>query len=100
MEKNKHNKWVNEVIGSADKIQRVKPRSDLFAKIESQIDSTNFKQIPIQRFRLSAAAAVLLLVLNGIAISSYYTNSQSDELSQEMDFTSAETLLTDYNLYP
>ena len=62
-------KWVDEVLAEAGQLPRSQPSPDLFAAIEERID-TAAVVLPLRRpkWRVAAAAAVLLLAINGFAI--------------------------------
>ncbi|MEM9833202.1 MAG: hypothetical protein AAF944_21390 [Bacteroidota bacterium] len=92
-------KWIEDVLGSMNKSERARPKPDLFTKIEQQLDKEGAIAVPILWRRVAAAAAVLLLMLNGLAIQQF---SQSNELvpgEVTLEDTYQQSLISDYKIY-
>ena len=95
--KSDKDKWVNEVLGSLEGSKRAVPPPDLFARINQKIARPEAKIVPIGSYRLAAAAAVLLLVLNVWVLAQY---AQTGALtSNEQVTVNSESLISDFNLY-
>lgn len=90
------NKRINQILTSIEDSQRAKPKMDLLAKMERQIYEIEGNVIPINRIRLVAAAAAIMLLLNISALNHYLQNRGNVDLV-EMD--SSTSLITDFKLY-
>lgn len=97
MEKDKE-KWMNDVLDSVQGSRRAKPHPELFAKIEAAVYAPQSKVIPIRQWRLFAAAAVCLLMLNIFALRKY---AQSNVSAKEwlVENSVEETIISTYQLY-
>lgn len=91
------NKWVNKVFNSLERSHRASPKSDLFAKIEHEIIAQDLKIISIRHWRLIAAAAVLLAILNIITLQQYTSNSFLSDSETTLD--TPEIIISNYKLY-
>ena len=92
MEKREH--WSEEVMDSLTGIQRAIPRPDLYDEICSQIHLPEMvKIIPLQNLKWVAAAAVLLISINLLAINHPYDENPQGE--QELELS----LINDYSIY-
>lgn len=91
-------KRINQILDSTKGSQRAKPREQLLAKIESQIYGTTAAIIPLRQLRVVAAAAVLLLMLNGWAVKNYLEKGvyQGKEAAVKQ---ASESLILNYKLY-
>lgn len=91
-------KWISSVMDSTKGIHKAEPSADLLAKIERQIDASEFAVIRMQQWRIAVAAAVLLLALNVFLIRQYM---QSNDTNIELvsNDSSTETLISNYKLY-
>lgn len=91
-------KWISSVMDSTKGIRKAEPSADLLAKIERQIDASEFAVIRMQQWRIAVAAAVLLLALNVFLIRQYM---QSNDTNIELvsNDSSTETLISNYKLY-
>ncbi|MFK7983099.1 MAG: hypothetical protein AB8G86_24180 [Saprospiraceae bacterium] len=87
------NKKINEILDSTKGSQRAKPSNDLLAKIENQIYQQEATIIPLGRLKLVAAVAVFLLLVNGLAISTYL-----NQVHQPTEYAE-QALIMDYKLY-
>lgn len=92
-------KWMQDVFQSMKGSQRAKPRPDLFVKIQNRIGVGGAKIVPLRQWRYAAAVAVLMLVVNTIAL--VYFNQQN-QLNYE-DVTVVDTynqaLISSYQIY-
>ena len=91
--KNNKDKWVDEVINSMQDSQKAQPAPELFAKIEAKIGQPYKKNILINRWRV--AAAILLLVLNGLALRQINQNNRNNEVV----ITQEPSIISNYNIY-
>lgn len=92
-------KWVNSVMGSLEGMQRAKPASDLFAKIEREIASPEGKIISMNQLRVAAAAAILLLAMNIFLLNQYAKSETVSSIEWVSEVDSNEQLISNYNLY-
>jgi len=90
---NDSDKRINDILNSTQGSQRAKPSENLLQQIEDRIDLVDRKIIPIQRLRLLAVAAVLLLLINIFAVSIYWQSEMNKDKQPTM------TLISDYKLY-
>ncbi len=88
--------WINDVLGSMKGSRRAQPQTTLFAQIQHQLDKPEARIISARQWRVAAAAAILLLSLNGFALRAY-VQSTSTEIAQEQ--RSSEQLLSDFSIY-
>lgn len=89
-------KRINRILNSTQGSQRAKPKTDLLANIEQQIYEVEGNIIPMNRIRLVAAAAAIMLMLNISVLNYYLQNSGSANLVEMEPSTS---LITDFKLY-
>ena len=87
------NKKIDKILESTAGMHRAKPSDDLLTKIENQIDSQEATIIPISRLRWAAAAAILLLLVNGLAIN-IYLNQKNTPTNY-----AKQSIITEYKLY-
>ena len=92
-------KWIEDVFDSMKGSQRAKPSTELLAKIEQQIGVTESKIIPIYSFRMVAAAAILLLVLNVFAVRQFMESNTVATEELLVEETSGLSLISNYNIY-
>ena len=93
--KNDQEKWINDVLGSMQGSTRAQPNPELFSKIENQLSLSEERIIPMYRLRIAAAAAVVLLILNGFTVQYYL--KQSNSPAEEVIV--GQSLLSNYTLY-
>ena len=96
---NDKEKWVDEVMGSLKGSERAKPAPDLFNRLESQLVKPNAHIVPAFRSRLAVAAAVVLLALNGFALSRYFANTNNMTSEAMVDRTDNQQLISNYKIY-
>ena len=92
-------KWIEDVFDSMKGSQRAKPRADLFAKIEQEIQHPETRVIPLYQRRIAVAAAIVLLAGNVFALRHYVNTSQTKGNEIVMDETLSPGLISNYNLY-
>lgn len=98
--KNEKEKWIQGVFDSMEGSERAKPSAQLFAKIEHQIDQEEgAKLISINQWRWSAAAAVVLLLVNVFAMRNLTQANMavSDEFTVGQD--ASQQLISNYKIY-
>lgn len=96
---NEKEKWIADVFESMKGNQRAKPAPELFAKIESEINSSTAKVIPIRQWRYAAAAAALVLFVNVSALFYYQQNSGLAYEDVAVGDTYNQPLISDYQIY-
>ena len=89
-------KRINSILNSTQGSQRAKPRTDLLANIEREIYEMEGNIIPMNRIRLVAAAAAIMLLLNISVLNHYLQNSGVVDL---VEMESSTSLITDFKLY-
>lgn len=94
-----NDKWIDDVLGSMKESKRAKPHVGLLAKIEQQLFAQEASIISMSQWRLATAVAVLLLVLNVVAIQLYLGNSQTDNMEMIGNGNNPSYLISDYKLY-
>lgn len=98
MEKDKE-KWIEEIMGSFEKVERATPDPELFTSIEQRISGLSDTKVSIFQWRMIAAAALLLMLLNAFAVSSFF-RSQNQGQENQMTINSIENdLISNYKLY-
>lgn len=96
---NDKEKWIEGVFDSMKGSKRAKPDPGLYAKIESQIFAQEVKVIPMRQWKMAAAAAVLLLVLNVFALRQYIQSSEVSTNEMVADATTDQQLISNFKLY-
>lgn len=90
----KEEKWINDVLGSIDKLNRTEPSPFLFAKIRNRLTSSqSTANVPTTLVWLMAASFVFLAVLNWQLIAD--VTDQRSSGSNELN-----TVITHMHLYP
>ena len=90
----KKDKWINDVLGSLDNIQRAEPSPFLFAKIQNRLAGESATvYLPARTAWFTVASFALLLLLNWRIIS-----RQSAPINA--DATDLNTVVSDMQLYP
>lgn len=95
---NDKEKWIDEVFDSVKGSHRARPNPDLLIAIEDQLD-LQIRTISPWQWRLSAAAACLLLALNFFSIRHYLQNSGSQNLELVSETVHEQALISNYKLY-
>lgn len=91
--------WIEDVFDSLKGSKRAKPNDDLFARIETEIESPDTKVIPLRQLRMIAAAAIVLLTLNIGALLQYTQSQKSNYENQVTESSHQTSLISDYKLY-
>jgi len=92
-------KWIQKILNSTEGYQKSQAPPDLFNKIEQRLDQTTGKIIPIHQWRVAAAAAIILMVLNLFGLRQYIQNNSSDTTTMEQKYASNEPISSTYQLY-
>ena len=87
--------WIGEVLNSMRGSSRAQPSPDVWASIESKL-SAKATVVSLPRLRMAAAAAVLVLLLNGLALR-HYVQDQGEEVASKT--VAEQGLISRYNLY-
>ena len=96
---NEKDTWIDEVMESMEGSERARPGEDLFSRIERQLDEGSTLDFRKGQWRMLAAAAILLLILNVFVVLQFSqdTRSRSQEVTAENGVS--HSLVSDYNLY-
>lgn len=92
-------KWLEGVFQSMQGSERAKPRKELFTIIKKQIADAKVNVVPMYHLRKYAAAAILILLVNSLALFYY---SQTSELSNQniaVIDTYNESIINSFQLY-
>lgn len=92
-------KWMENIFHSMEGSQRAKAPSNLFAKIEGQIASSNIKVVPRQTLRYAAIAASLILILNVGVIFIHHQKHKTQEMSKVPQNSDHNTLISSFPIY-
>ncbi len=95
MNQNKENE-ISAILESMKGSQRAKPSMDLFAKIEREINSADTLIIPLRQLKWAAAAAILLLIVNGLTMQQHYNHQKAKSVAE---FAEGESIISNYTLY-
>jgi len=95
MNQNKKDK-ISDILNSMKGSQRAKPSGDLFAKIEHEISGTDTFIIPLRQLKWVAAAAILLLIINGITMQQNYKHHKTDTIAKS---ARGKSIISNYTLY-
>jgi len=89
--------WKNDVLDSLNGMERAKPDSELLFKIKNEIASQKQRTIKSPKISwLSIAAAILILVCsNMVAIQNYFENQEADQDQNHFSISVSR----DYNIY-
>ncbi len=90
------NKRINEILNSIEGSQRAKPKMDLLGKMERIIYEIEGIMIPMNRIKLVAAAAAIMLILNLSVLNLYFQSNQEGDL---LEIQHSTALITDFKLY-
>ena len=92
------NRRIDAIFESTNGMQRAQPNSDLFAKIEGQLNREVGIIIPLKRIRVVAAAVIMLLMVNGFALNFYFKKTTTNKVELEKR-RHQPSLISDFNLY-
>lgn len=92
--------WIDSVLNSIEGSQKASPSKDLLARIESQIDGHGrvVKITQVQK-RWTAAAAILLLALNGFALQRIFQGKMPIADNPANGESYQISLISDYQIY-
>lgn len=91
--------WIEKALNSMTDAQRASPDKNLKYRIEKEIQSEEIELVSPLRWRISAAAAILLLIINIYAISNYGSSGNKGNLLTGSTVYSDITLLSTYDIY-
>lgn len=92
-------KWPENIFNSMKGSQRPKPQSELFAKIESQIASSERKVLQLLPFKYVAAAAILICILNTSALLVYTHRNKSLPHGVAPEDSDGGALINSFEIY-
>ncbi|WKN42749.1 hypothetical protein [Tunicatimonas pelagia] len=99
MSNNDQEKWVEAVFQSMKGSRRATPSPELFSKIQSQIEDSKSKVVPLYPWRY-VAAAVAVLFVNATALIYY---NQPEEVSSDSMVVAedgyGQPLISSYQIY-
>ncbi|MFK8161876.1 MAG: hypothetical protein AB8H12_05375 [Lewinella sp.] len=87
---------LDDALDQLKKLSRATPPSGLLGRIEARIGKAEVKVIPMQQWRMIAAAACVLVALNVTALANYLNPSSGLTAQYE---TSEDVLISDFQLY-
>lgn len=95
--KGEKEKWIEDVLTSMEGSQRALPSDSLFDRIESKVsENTQGKIIPLSLIRVAAAAIILLIAMNFLAMKHFRSvNTKSSEGAGVY----SNLLISDFNIY-
>ena len=99
MMNNEREQWIDKVLNSMTDAQRASPDQNLKYRIEQEIHSEEIELVSPLRWRISAAAAILLLIINIYAISNYGSSGNKGALLTGASVYSDISLLSTYDIY-
>lgn len=100
MDKDKdQDKWPENIFNSMKGSQRAKPQSELFAKIESQIASSEVKVLHMLPFKYVAAAAILICLLNTSALLLYTQQNKTQPQGEALQVSDSGALINSFEIY-
>ncbi|MEZ4888238.1 MAG: hypothetical protein R3E32_26145 [Chitinophagales bacterium] len=93
-------KWKDAVLNSLEGIKRAEPNAVLFEKITQRIERNGSPSqiVPMNRVKMAAAAAILLLALNVFSITNYFKTNKSIQTENTI-YQDVPSLISNYNLY-
>ena len=90
-------KWIENIYNSMRGSQRAQPQSNLFSKIERQIQGAKIKVLPRLVFQYVAVAASLLVIINVTAVISY--NEPTNKPTPSTKASEDNTLINSFQIY-
>ena len=97
--KDEKDKWIEDVMGSMKGSQRAQPNPELFAKVEQGIDAPETRIIPMRQWSYTVAAAILLLVLNTVALRQFTQSDYSNTVEMVVTKNDSQALISNYRIY-
>ncbi len=100
MEDNYTNKKVEEIINSAENIERVKAPDFFLKKVMAGIErgGADATQPPSVRLWLRFAAVLALLVVNSFIMLNFLSTGNANSALNGSAYTAADEIIADYNL--
>lgn len=88
MERNKE-KWIDDVLNSADSIKKVRADEQLFLNINSRLSDRvqQIKAVPAKTVWLAAASIALLFALNFVLLSRSESGKSSNPGTQQSPYS-------------
>ena len=87
---------IFDILNSTKGSQRAKPSEGLFVKIQREIREADTFIIPLPRLKWAVAAAILLLVINGLVVQQNYKTHKIDAIAEPAE---DESIISNYTLY-
>ena len=94
---NEKDKWMENVFQSMKDSQRAKPSPELFTKIKNQISTAGVD--PLLQWRYVVAAAVLMLLINSMALIYYIEYKQVNDEHVAVGRAYKQSLINSYQIY-
>lgn len=92
-------KWIEDVFNSMEGSSRARPNSDLFERIEGQLNAPEAKFVPLRQWGLTAAAAILVLVINLFALRQFTQSNEFNTSEMVVSGASSQELISNYKIY-
>lgn len=92
-------KWMENIVHSMKDSKRAQPNSNLFKKIENEINNSELKNITRLPIRYAAAAAVILLMVNSSALYMFTKQNQSFQIHSGLENSENTALITSFQIY-
>ena len=97
--KEEKDKRIEDILNSMQGSQRAQPDLELFAKIEQRIDAPEAKIIPMRQWSYAVAAAIVLLVLNTVALRQFTQSDYSNTSEMVVTQNESRSLISNYRIY-
>lgn len=97
--KEEKDKRIEDILSSMQGSQRAQPDLELFAKIEQRIDAPEAKIIPMRQWSYAVAAAIVLLVLNTVALRQFTQSDYSNTPEMVVTQNDSRSLISNYRIY-
>lgn len=90
-------KWEEDVFLSMKGSRRARPQSALLAKIEDQLARSSTKVVPLRQWRFAVAATILILLVNSMALYTYYYQENYSDMAVVDHF--CQSFIRSYQIY-
>lgn len=97
--KEEKDKRIEDILSSMQGSQRAQPDLELFAKIEQRIDAPEAKIIPMRQWSYAVAAAIVLLILNTVALRQFTQSDYSNTPEMVVTQNDSRSLISNYRIY-
>lgn len=97
--KEEKDKRIEDILSSMQGSQRAQPDLELFAKIEQRIDAPEAKIIPMRQWSYAVAAAIVLLILNTVALRQFTRSDYSNTPEMVVTQNDSRSLISNYRIY-